>query len=183
MIARVGRRRLGAARARLRRSTCLNERDLLGRQRCAFLLRRHPRAGRAGEHVDEQSSRSTCPARSPARVAALDERRRRIEPQARLLPQRAVARVAARRQDRLDLRDVIDALARVRNLRSQQAASKKRQNSCHAGASKGCARVAAILTSRVGFRKLGWRRVSAHENGTLWRLLRVVDSDASCKSR
>ena len=55
-------------------------------------------------------------------IAAFDQRRRRIEPQPRLLPQRTVARIAPRRENRLDLRDVIHVLAgrRLLNQRSHK---------------------------------------------------------------
>ena len=51
MIARVGQGRFGG-RVRALVDPLLEERDLLGRQRRAFLLGRHPHARLAGEHVE-----------------------------------------------------------------------------------------------------------------------------------
>ena len=76
-------------------------------------------------HLRRRGSRRDLPGSiAGAGVAALDEHRGRIEPQARLLPQRAVAGVAAGREDRLDLRDVIDAIAGRRKL--AEPASRQR---------------------------------------------------------
>ena len=144
MIARVG-------QGRFRRSMCalvdplLEECDLLGRQRRAFILRRHATAGLAGEHRNEVTVGRLARHNRRARIAAGDQFGRRIDPQPRLLSQGTVTRVAARDENRLDLLDVVDLVTGHRNRRQEQEGRNENDEPSHATPEGGLIRQEGLL--------------------------------------